>query len=1225
MLQFQEQNKMGGEKFHTPKTELTFSAESVTLTLAPGEVREGTFTIYGNSNDTITGFVLSSRLCMKCLTTTFSGSRDEISYRFDGTPFSEGDTVDGYFRIISNQDEYKLPFSVKFMRVSIDSSLGPVRNLYHFTNLARTNWKEACDVFYHPAFPTVFTASEKKEKELYRGLSARPSNMTNVEEFLVAIHKKAPVEFIPEKTDITIDLPLREEALVEEVLNIKRNGWGYTKLDVYTEGSFLRIAKPELDAQDFREGSCDLAFGIDPEGLHAGVNLGRLILRAPFKEISIQITVRYCASTALRTIHHREQKRIISSMMCAFEDFRAKKLSGREFTDSVSSSIRKLYDIDRNNTYVPLYKIHYLLTAHKNDDALFELQNFNRKLSGDIGNLPMFSIAQYDLEDDVAYSYRMYLTILCCEQTGEDPIYVNSVTNDALRELEDRSKRNPDNFWILWLLLYATGAIQERPASAWLELRDQFDLGTRSPILYLEAYALIQSNPAIMRELGEFEQQTLLYAAKHGILTYTVMTQVNYLAQREKSFSRKTLRILVRGYEEEGLAATKEETLASICTILIRGNETDSRYFPWYQKGVDAQLSITRLFDYYMMSMPDDYEGEIPQMVIMYFAYQSSLPYGRKAYLYRYLSEHRDQYAEVYEQYRQQMDQFTETALLQHRMDKDLAFLYERYLTDGRALTSEIANAATSVIFTVKLTVTNPNVHRVVVLYERCREEQYYPITNGTCYLPIYGNDVQLFFEDDAGNRYASSVDYEISRMMDEKKLSEILMAYDTSSSGFDLYLSGLAGQETMTEQGAARLRRLADSGELVDEVRQQLQMKLLHYYHDRDDDRELDEYLLSMEPDRLDAEARAEVIQYMAIRGLNDKALAWLEQFGAFGVDGSALMRLCSRILYDEHIADDPAFSEIVHECFLKGKYDESLLAYMGAYFDGLTSELEEIRKACEGFGTDDYVLCRRMLIQILFTGVQLSSREEIIDHYMAGGADQELLSNAVAQSAHFYFTGDGQMSRQQFDLIAAYGREGVPIVDICRIAWLKDRAERSGEIADTELEVTRLFLQDLLAEGIIFPFFRQFIGVMPELQAYADETLVEYHAKHYISGAHILYHYAMEKNGTRDKYAAREMKEMYEGVYVTGFLLFFGEQMHYYITDDAAEKNVVESGTIGQDARIPEESDDRFGMINRISMLAALGRDEEALERISNYSHRAYLVKSIFEEYAAGEDGVH
>jgi hypothetical protein len=46
---------------------------------------------------------------------------------------------------------------------------------------------------------------------------------------------------------------------------------------------------------------------------------------------------------------------------------------------------------------------------------------------------------------------------------------------------------------------------------------------------------------------------------------------------------------------------------------------------------------------------------------------------------------------------------------------------------------------------------------------------------------------------------------------------------------------------------------------------------------------------------------------------------------------------------------------------------------------------------------------------------------------------------------------------------------------------------------------------------------------------------------------------------------------------------------------------------------------------MINRISMLAALGRDEEALERISNYSHRAYLVKSIFEEYAAGEDGVH
>ena len=116
------------------------------------------------------------------------------------------------------------------------------------------------------------------------------------------------------------------------------------------------------------------------------------------------------------------------------------------------------------------------------------------------------------------------------------------------------------------------------------------------------------------------------------------------------------------------------------------------------------------------------------------------------------------------------------------------------------------------------------------------------------------------------------------------------------------------------------------------------------------------------------------------------------------------------------------------------------------------------------------------------------------------------------------------------------------------------------------------------------------------------------------------IVYHYAMEKDGARQQYRARKMKEMYEGVYVTGFLLFFGEQLHYYITNDEEEKNVVESGTLGQDARIAEDEEDRFGMINRISMLTALGRDEEALDRIENYTHRAFLEKRMF---GTGGDG--
>ena len=89
-----------------------------------------------------------------------------------------------------------------------------------------------------------------------------------------------------------------------------------------------------------------------------------------------------------------------------------------------------------------------------------------------------------------------------------------------------------------------------------------------------------------------------------------------------------------------------------------------------------------------------------------------------------------------------------------------------------------------------------------------------------------------------------------------------------------------------------------------------------------------------------------------------------------------------------------------------------------------------------------------------------------------------------------------------------------------------------------------------------------------------------------------------------------------MYEGVYVTGFLLFFGEQMHYYITDDDAEKNVVESGTIGQDARTPVSGQDRFRAINEIAMLTALGRDAEALSHLEKYSRKSWLAARLFDD---------
>ena len=71
----------------------------------------------------------------------------------------------------------------------------------------------------------------------------------------------------------------------------------------------------------------------------------------------------------------------------------------------------------------------------------------------------------------------------------------------------------------------------------------------------------------------------------------------------------------------------------------------------------------------------------------------------------------------------------------------------------------------------------------------------------------------------------------------------------------------------------------------------------------------------------------------------------------------------------------------------------------------------------------------------------------------------------------------------------------------------------------------------------------------------------------------------------------------------------------MHYFITDDPEEKNIVESGTAGQDVRVMDQSTQRFGMINSIAMNAALMKSREAYEALREYSRLSYLADTLFE----------
>ena len=85
---------------------------------------------------------------------------------------------------------------------NLNSSLGSIKNLFHFANLAKTSWEEAANLFFSKDFEQVLQGSDKQYLNTYRGLVKDGRKEQYLEEFLLQIKKKQQIEYIIENPEI---------------------------------------------------------------------------------------------------------------------------------------------------------------------------------------------------------------------------------------------------------------------------------------------------------------------------------------------------------------------------------------------------------------------------------------------------------------------------------------------------------------------------------------------------------------------------------------------------------------------------------------------------------------------------------------------------------------------------------------------------------------------------------------------------------------------------------------------------------------------------------------------------------------------------------------------------------------------------------------------------------------------------------------------------------------
>lgn len=1159
---------------------ITLSDEEIILTVEAGKMIEGSFSISNSKGSHMDGWVYSSNHSMELIDSNFSGTLNTILYRFQATTLRAGDSISGELQIVCDIGEITLPYMVHVESAYCMSSMGKIKDLFQFTNLAIMDWSDAKKVFRSEEFQHVLLASEERYRTIYKNLVKSISTSQALEEFLVTIHKKS--EIVLEIDRVHCEYIIKQEPIIDK-LTLTKNHWGYAEIKVSTDASFIRLDQKFVWADHFIGNTHQISYTILPSELKGGDRVGHIFIHTAHQSITVTIHCKFHKADH-RVTPKRFRQKLDAGLLETYMSFRLNNIGVEEYLDETEMMIARLPGPEVSYKK-DLLRTHLAIISGKSKLAEELLADFEK----DEGILRRKSVIEY-----CAY---LYLDALYYK---DDAKIIKA--SDTIRKFYTGGY---SDWQILWFLLYTDKSFQHNKNGKLNYIKDQYEKGCRSPIMYYEAVCIINEEPYLLRELSGFEIQALNFGIKNWILSKEAAKQYTYLAAKLKKFHSVVYHDLIKLYDEY----TSKDILSAICGLLIKGVKRSEQYFDWYRMGVEAQLRITELYEYYMYSINTDIQDTIAQPVLLYFIYNSNLSENKKAFLYANVIRNKTENEPIYRSYYKKMEIFTLMMLEGHHISRDLAVLYGEFLSNKNIRDTQVWNHLPYIMFRQELECMDSGIVSVIVVQSEINFVETIPMVHQKALIDIVSDHTQLIFVDSAGNRYADTIPHRLTPLMDTFEYVNTCIDHSDHPllllHVFDRYQKN----RILSKDAITLVEKVLLLDGLEKEYEANCYQTLIEYYFDHYHDEWLDYYLDKIDLNYVRANERPGYLELLIVRGLYEKAIINLELFGVEGVAANRLVKLCSGYMKtfkgEEH---QDFIVKLCYYVFCEEKYDESILRYLITYYNGSTSSMYQLWKAARSFELSCNELEKRLLTQILFTEIYVGDSCQIFKSYYDSASNGLLVRAFLSYFAYQYLVHDKMIDPELFPIMK---RElFYEANDVCLLAWIK---YQSGDQELTEQDKTFVEYNILMLtkRGIVLPFFLLYRDRITLPDEILDEYIVSCKAD---PAKSIMIHYRLPKS-KGNQYMTEPMKNTFLGIYTKSFLLFYHETLQYYITqEDGEEPEIIESLNLQFECDHPKDDDSNYNHINLMLMALEMKEDYTVLEMMNNYAKRDYMISSCF-----------
>lgn len=1175
--------------FYVEYPEIKLSKKYVQLKIEAGSVYHGSIQATSVNDVAMKMMVYDDAYLLSLSDHSLVGKKGEIAFSFDATSRKRGSVYDGNIHLIGNGTEMEIPYNIEVVAPFIDVNGVALEDLMKFSALAETDWEKALQIFHSDEFPRTLLAGQEEYLEAYRSLKDSLDKNQALEEFLVYIHKKRALALQVEHDRFQFRFPKMQET---HELVLRKNTWGYCRMQIHTDSRFLIVHQKSVCSMDFKDDRCVVSYSLDPEQLDENkTEQGQIIIENTYQKIVVNVIVK-AAEEGSRVIVHRDHDRRLKKLEIAavlhnYLDYRTGLLSIEQFIEKTRQALHNLISFEPETGLYKLGLLHMSILAGQEENAGQEI----RRMEADMDKT---------MDGPREHCYYLYLKALLSKD-------VRQIVS-ACEEIEQALTTQRDKLFYFWLLINLDERYQKDKQWLFTQIEGLYLGGYSSPVLAIEVCDLLNQDPLMLKKLTTVEIAAIRFGIRNHYLSKEVEEEFVQLAGRRRDFHPQVFALLAKIYE----FSNKPEIIRIICAMLIRGGKTEHRYHEYYLEGIKCGYKLVGIQENYLHSMDKSRYDVIPDSVLRYFNYKSSLTDAEYAYLYANVIQNKRRYLGQFEEYLPNMMAFMEGQIIKGNMSDDLSVLYGEFLRP-QAVTPHFAASLVNVIFKRKLTVMNDNIVAVVISHKELEKEEIVPVVNHVAYVDMITESAVVSLVDRDHNRYISTIPYKLQKLVDESEYMEILGIYAGDDYRYVLYRYDEWKAYDATNAKEVNIARdLLAFREISEETKQQAIYGIVRYYHEHLDMDILRSYLDRVDMDYVLPADSVEYMNYLIMCGLYDKAYAAVKRFGYQEVMPEHLVSLVSAMKEFSQYAREDALVSIANYLYRMGQDTVDVLSYLVDYYQSGVQDMLKLWKRANGRLTRLDLLEENILCETLYTEQWNKDVFRVFESYLRKKRRGMVIKAFFKRASFAYLVEDDEIPPVFFDDLYTQMVTEELKDDMCQAAMLLFLSKKP-KLEQQEIAWIKGQVEYFVKRGILFPFFRNFKKYM---KLPKDLFMMTYVVTKDKAGRQIAFHYGIQSGVEKPECnKVARMMEVVPGYYMKEFVLFHGENLLYEMPERNTKQTKVYESQAMKAKGETEEYENRFEMLNSMLLNQEIGENQMLINKIDKYLKLSTIIEENLE----------